>query len=876
VSVEPVALLLLFLLQILTPPLPPPPHHHTTPQHTMASRPFVFGSGAGADIPFTGRVEGRSLGAENAELKAKLALALDQNRLLAQQRDAALKAEGIAHNVVNALRATWSPIKTTMADSEDVDALRHENASLRHKQQEDSNAIEDVQAALWHSNTEVAAKNAAIEQLKKQLEAKERDHAEGNKAYEGLLKEVRGELTKAEEANDNLKSTANEHNAKVAHIEATLSRANEELKHAQEAYHAINAAKDEAEVEQYDLKLQLESLHAEWEEQQAKIKELEDRCDQVEALEAHLDSLQEDLERQNEVMGEHSRTLLVKDERIAHLEAQYQRERQRAMDAADASANATVAAATSQNGDDAPPPFSSLGDSLHDQLSNDYDEFEYLNDEEPLNYSSISSISVAPIEPVVASRTIEVNESASTAPVDVVIPKLTLAIHEPVSTAPVDIVTPKLSVSLGESVDTAPVDVSAPKLNLTINEAVSTIPVDIIAPKLSVSVNESAIVAPIDVVTPELSISVNESANVAPTDITAPKLSVGITESASIAPIDIASPKLGVSISDYFSVAPIDIPASRLSVSVNESASVAPIDIAAPKLGISIGEAVAVNPIDFAAPNLSIDINESASTAPIQRKVDVTTTSVQTDSQELFISMLPAGTLDYAPSEPIAVDTSSMSSQTEAPQLAAVVVHEASIDITPVEPIEPIEIGASATVAQTDARDLDFAIAPVQEIYEADPFEAAVPTALTNSSVLTITEQEPIEAMPRAITPETATTSSSAQTIEIPAPPVDMVIPPTGTLKGNTVSLLQSILTALFAILCIYYYAEVQNWRNANGVGNTYHRSGAYGNGRYLFGVIPLAMDEGSNVVTQHFARYVSIAIASFEAWAGISDVPHY
>jgi hypothetical protein len=186
-----------------------------------------------------------------------------------------------------------------------------------------------------------------------------------------------------------------------------------------------------------DLQLRYDSLLKQWEEDQGKIEELEGRVEQVATLEAALKNFEADLAAQQDQLAGHDRTIMVKDERIAHLEAQYQKERQRNLNAADAAADATVAAATSYD-NEAPPSLSGLGDSLADELSNDYDEFDdmefYTNE-----LSEISTlVDFMPVEPPLQRLSIGVNENVSVSPIDVAPQRLTIDVNEVGSVMPVE------------------------------------------------------------------------------------------------------------------------------------------------------------------------------------------------------------------------------------------------------------------------------------------------------------------------------------------------------------------------------------------------------------------------------------------------------
>ncbi|KAH7081391.1 hypothetical protein BKA63DRAFT_588846 [Paraphoma chrysanthemicola] len=563
-----------------------------------------------------------------------------------------------------------------------------------------------------------------------------------------------------------------------AERDAMLNNAYADLKDAQNARLAALKAKDEMELQQRDIELQLQDLHKQFEEERIRNEELEGKLHQIEQLDADNEGLQADIERLHEMIAEHDRTLIVKDERIAHLESQYQKERQRNLNAADAAA---AAAATSPI-DEAPPTLPGFAESLADELdaaSDEYDEFHY----EQNDYSDIFFVTdFAPIEPPHPNYSFNVSKAASVAPVDAIAASLTLRVDESGSVTPIDAVKPKLDIHMDEAASVTPIDATRPELTLSVDEAGNVTPIDAIKPTLTSSINEAGSVAPIDAPRPELTLSVDEAGN--------------------------------------------------------------------------------VTPVDAIKPTLTFFVNEAGSVAPIERRINTSSASAQTDAQDLTTEVLHAATYEISPFTPTAIATNATSTQTDAPK------------------IEQASSGAQTVTPQLISSVINntmIAVAPV----EADPQR----TTISLAPVMVAHEEVPLDPRPN----ESSTASTSAQTTEIVTKPTEPATAPTNNVvlesKPRKLGILQTILPILAAALaffCLMLYAEVQAWRTANGVGFGYghggssRRGGAYGNGRHLFGIIPLAMNVGNNWWSELLAKYSSLGITAFEEWAGISYEPLY
>jgi myosin heavy subunit len=82
------------------------------------------------------------------------------------------------------------------------------------------------------------------------------------------------------------------------------------------------------------------------------------------------------------------------------------------------------------------------------------------------------------------------------------------------------------------------------------------------------------------------------------------------------------------------------------------------------------------------------------------------------------------------------------------------------------------------------------------------------------------------------------------------------------------------VLSTLALLMCVYLFAQLQA---ANGYGSRdQYFSGAFGNGRYLFGVFPIGFDIGPDRLSEHITRTTSDIITAIETWAGITPTPLY
>jgi hypothetical protein len=940
----------------------------------MAPPTFVFGAGAayffrGTALPsLQEQLEDAEV--ETARAQHELAEALAQMRLLGEQRDTARQAEGVARSALKQVRAAWtnSHSYTSMADTEHtqesldekqtrIDELENEVAGLKKKQEQDTATIEAYQNEVTRSENNVKDRDSQLRAQREKLAATERQHADDRDEFEHIISDLKEQLTQSHTTTESLRRDVEHHKAAADHNLSIFNRAFADNQNIKDARDAAIQAKDELEAQKLDVELRYESLFQQWQEDQAVVEEHANCEAQIEAFETRHENMEADYERQNMAAADTDRTLVVKDARIAELEQQLQREKQRNMDDADAANAANIAAATSPE-HDAPPMLSAHSRSLSDELLGDYDGYDYIDhivddQHEDLSLSAITENSTAPVTPASPDLAIHMSDSVGVEPKDAHVPRLTLSVSEVGSVtsieavapefsisiseignvAPEDAVAPKLSISVDETGSVAPTDAVAPELTISVNEIGSVAPVDAIAPRLTLSVNEVGSFAPKDAVAPTLSVSVNETGSVAPQDAVAPTLSVSVNETGSVVPQDAIAPRLTLSMNEVGSVTPIDAVIPELSIGVNEVGSFAPKDAVAPTLSVSVNEVGSVAPQNAVAPELSISVNEAGSITPeeipapklafiVNEVGSVTPQDPRVPSLALSVSDAIFDFPPVAPAAPVVTPTVTTSTQTQAVQLTSGVVDSVSIAVAPTSPALNMATGSIMVTheeAPHEALPASNTTTPVMVTHEEVPFEAPSPRHMTTPIMVTH-DEAPVEALPppRTTTPIMVTHEEAPLQ---PLPPLQMTTPimvthneapmeaqtlkasitsngkqitaspassaaPTGQVskltKSSFFQVFHTLMTAVLAFFSLYFYTELEAWRTANGVGfhgngGQYNsRSGAYGNGRLLFGYIPVAMDEGNSKWSEFVARMGSVAITSLEAWAGIQNIPSY
>jgi predicted nucleic acid-binding Zn-ribbon protein len=302
---------------------------------------------------------------------------------------------------------------------------------------------------------------------------------------------------------------------------------------------------------------------------------------------------------------------------------------------------------------------------------------------------------------------------------------------------------------------------------------------------------------------------------------------------------------------------------------VMEVANIAP---KSQKLSISPVQAISIAPVasltttsstqtDVAKPNMSLFYTTSTDISPIEpTKVTSSDMTTQTDVAKPNLSLFYATTADISPIESTKVTSSSdMSVQTDVAEPNLSLIHITAVDIPP---IEPTKISNSDTTTQTD---------DVVILAERKSQTAAAQTDISNPP--------PIESVAEKKY-ETTVVHAITQTMPVvekePEPIIVRVADPAKKKGWFTVS---KMLSVLAVFLAFYLYAQLQAYKNANGYNyNSRNRysTGAFGNGRYLFGIIPIGFDIGHDWFSEQVCRQTSTAIAAFEDWAGITPTPLY
>lgn len=109
------------------------------------------------------------------------------------------------------------------------------------------------------------------------------------------------------------------------------------------AHRSILADRDEALADKKEMELQLEDLREQWHESERRIEELQEELEDAQKIADHAADVEHDIARMRDHIQEQERTIMIKDERISHLEMQVQKERQQNYNTADAIARSKAA-----------------------------------------------------------------------------------------------------------------------------------------------------------------------------------------------------------------------------------------------------------------------------------------------------------------------------------------------------------------------------------------------------------------------------------------------------------------------------------------------------------------------------------------------------
>jgi hypothetical protein len=685
---------------------------------------------------------------------------------------------------------------------------------------------------------------------------------------------------------------------------------------------------DDTRVKLLEKKLEFDDLQDQWSTDQKRIADLE------EAIQEHEDSnlvaeLENDIAGLHAIQEQDSRTIIVKDERISHLEGLLQKEQQRTLHHADEAARTAAASPV-----DDQRHIGSLGGTLEDEFSSlMLDESDFI-DCEPSEYEleipSLSAIHVAAsVTPVVARVpesqidisqaasveprnpapalpcSIVVNKAGSTEPVAVKTSIHAIAVSNAASVEPRDPMPPPPStIDVSEAASTAPKAVRVPEQTTGFYTTLSTSPTEpprvqlslcdvqdivsfapdqpAIAP-LDYSPQNAASTEPVEPARVPLSIvDVNYIASYAPDQPAGAPLDYSLQNAASTEPVEPARAHLSmVDVHDIASYAPKQPTGTLLRLHEQTSVSTEPVEPArntlafddvydvasfAPKRPASVASTISRHEIANFAPKepslplLTVDVTEAASTRPIARQITSAEFSTQTDAPATtnnFSTQTDAPTTtDLAiQTDALVVATTESSAQTDAPALTSQLLTHTALATTPIEPSTQI------TTAKPNNH-----IIPVVVTREIIPVEQTLP--------------KPEPERPNTTTEAQAHTNNDTAEERVIAKTSPVMA--TRAKKARFAGWIPILSTVLFAVWSLILQAELATWKNANGVGfggghgNVASRSGAHGNGRDLFGDIPIGMNIGNSWVSEQIAQRMSVAMSFLEDWVGIVNEPMY
>ncbi|CAN9424084.1 unnamed protein product [Alternaria sp. RS040] len=671
---------------------------------------------------------------------------------------------------------------------------------------------------------------------------------------------------------------------------------------------------DDIRVKLLEKKLEFDDLQDQWSTDQKRIADLEA------AIQEHEDSnlvaeLENDIAGLHAIQEQDSRTIIVKDERISHLEGLLQKEQQRTLHHADEAARTAAASPV-----DDQRHIGSLGGTLEDEFSSlMLDESDFI-DCEPSEYEleiqSLSAVyvaaSVTPVAARVPESQIDISQAASVEPRNPApAPPCSIVVNKAGSTEPVAVKTSIHAIAVSNAASVEPRDpMPVPPSTIDVSEAASTAPKAVRVPEQTTGFYTTLSTSPIEPPRVELSLcdvqdivsfapdqpaiaplnySLQNVASTEPVEPARVPLSiVDVNHIASYAPDQPAGVPLDYSLQNAASTEPIEPPRAHLSmVDVHDIASYAPkqpagtllrlheqksvstepiepardtlafddvYDVAsfAPKRPASVASTISRHEIaDFAPkepslPLLTVDVTEAASTRPIARQITSAEFSTQTDA--------PVTTNNFS-TQTDAPTTTESPAQTDAPALTSQLLTHTALATTPIEPSTQI------TTAKPNNH-----ITPVMVTREIKPVEQTLP--------------EPEPERPNTMTEAQAHTNNDPAEERVIGK-TTLVMAPRAK-RARFAGWIPILSTVLFAVWSLILQAELATWKNANGVGfggghgNVASRSGAHGNGRDLFGDIPIGMNIGNSWVSEQIAQRMSVAMSFLEDWVGIVNEPMY
>ncbi|OAG16486.1 hypothetical protein CC77DRAFT_943904 [Alternaria alternata] len=628
---------------------------------------------------------------------------------------------------------------------------------------------------------------------------------------------------------------------------------------------------DDTRVKLLEKKLEFDDLQDQWSTDQKRIADLE------EAIQEHEDSnlvaeLENDIAGLHAIQEQDSRTIIVKDERISHLEGLLQKEQQRTLHHADEAARTAAASPV-----DDQRHIGSLGGTLEDEFSSlMLDESDFI-DCEPSEY-------------------------------ELEIPSLS-AIHVAASVTPVVARVPESQIDISQAASVEPRN-PAPALpcSIVVNKAGSTEPVAVKTSIHAIAVSNAASVEPRDPMPPPPStIDVSEAASTAPKAVRVPEQTTGFYTTLSTSPIEPPRVQLSLcDVQDIVSFAPDQPAIAPLDYSPQNAASTEPVEPARVPLSI-VDNAASTEPVEPARAHLSmVDVHDIASYAPKQPTGTLLRlheqTSVSTEPVEPARNTLAFDDVydvaSFAPKRP-----ASVASTISRHEIANYAPKEPSlplltVDVTEAASTRPIarQITSAEFSTQTDAPATtnNFSTqtdAPTTTDLAIQTDALVITTAKPNNHIIPVVvtrEIIPVEQTLPKPEPERPNTTTEAQAHTNNDTAEERVIAKTSPVmatrakKARFAGWIPILSTVLFAVWSLILQAELATWKNANGVGfggghgNVASRSGAHGNGRDLFGDIPIGMNIGNSWVSEQIAQRMSVAMSFLEDWVGIVNEPMY
>jgi len=212
--------------------------------------------------------------------------------------------------------------------------------------------------------------------------------------------------------------------------------------------------------------------------------------------------------------------------------------------------------------------------------------------------------------------------------------------------------------------------------------------------------------------------------------------------------------------------------------------------------------------------------------------------------------MVNSSIIDHAPIEVQKPKYCTASVQTDKPRLSMCMVNAATTAHAPIDILSPKHKQTRDWVSQTDISNPKLKITKFMVTPDEWPLDEIIPRRPTSDA--------------------TVQTEAQVETpVEEIAPALEGIAGP----RQNKVGLAHWVLQLLFTVFMlfggwfIHILFRLNAWETANGYGyaNSSGQGGAFGNGRYLLGFIPMAMDIGNTDLYEQFCRFTSIFIAQWE-----------